>query len=82
MRDDDKILCTNFWAMEISRLGKEYETLSFTEFGELYMSGKLTNHDIITRARRRVTENNPELRGKNYTERKRQEESVREEIRG
>ena len=47
---------------------------------KMYYEGKLTNSDSITRARRKVQELCPELRGKVYKARQANQEKVKKEL--
>jgi hypothetical protein len=44
------------------------------------VNGNLPSPDTITRARRKIQEKHPELRGVNYVERQKLEKQVRENI--
>ncbi len=69
-RDDDRLLAARYWYDEISdKLHKPTEAASAMDVLRLYKDGKLTNHDTITRARRKAQEEIPALRGKTYSER-------------
>ena len=46
----------------------------------MYHKGKLTLADSITRARRKLQEEDKTLRGKNWYKRKNRQEEVRQEI--
>jgi hypothetical protein len=46
----------------------------------MYSQGQLPTADVITRARRKVQENNPSLRGKTWEERHKEAENVRKNI--
>lgn len=59
LRDDDKKLCWSYWAIE----GKAWNTMT----KEAYLSA--TSESSITRAKRKVQEEHPELRGKSYESR-------------
>jgi hypothetical protein len=76
-REDDKFIVCCFWKKECSVLG-------ITDVSGLlnaYHQGKLTNHDSVTRARRKLQELYPELRGENYEQRQNElEPEIREEI--
>ena len=51
------------------------------DFMLLYRDKELANHDSISRARRKVQEDNPLLRGERHHERKLKETAVKEELR-
>ena len=70
-RDDDELLTARVWFDELKyELAVDPYTESSVAFMQLYSKGKITTADTITRARRKVQEENKELRGNNYVERK------------
>lgn len=69
LRDDDKLLVTKLWDIELQRLNINPKTNTVSIFLSLYQQGKLSNAELIARARRKVQELNPELRGENWIER-------------
>ena len=69
LRDDDKLLVTKLWDIELQRLNINPKTNTVSIFLSLYQQGKLSNAELIARARRKVQELNPELRGVNWLER-------------
>lgn len=73
LRDDDNKLVANIWFGERK---SEYTTYFLSDYAE----GKLTPADSITRARRKLQELHPELRGKKYNERHKEEKKVRKNI--
>ncbi len=79
LRDDDEKLVTNIWYIEMQRFGTP-EKLPVTDFLALYQQGKLSTADVITRARRKVQETYPELRGNNWEERHKQSQNFRKNI--
>lgn len=78
-RDYDQVLVTNIWFFEIKKLGNP-ETMSAFEFFKLYSTGKIPTADVITRARRKVQETDPSLRGKTWEERHKEAKRVRKDI--
>lgn len=78
-RDDDQKLVTNIWYIEMKAYGNP-DTMLATDFLALYQQGKLSTADLITRARRKVQEENPQLRGKNWEERHKLSNTVRNKI--
>ena len=74
-RDCDKKLCARFWHWET-------ETKQITQpFLKAYFLGKYTNAESIMRCRRKLQENQPELRGKNYKIRQgKEQEETRTEM--
>jgi hypothetical protein len=79
LRDDDEKLVTNIWYVEMKRYGTP-ETLPVTDFLALYQQKKLSSADVITRARRKVQEQYPELRGTTWEERHKQSQTIRKNI--
>lgn len=73
LRDSDNKLVANIWNQE------KQDTDAFG-FLQLYADGKITPADSITRARRKLQELHPELRGKKYDQRHREEKKVRKNI--
>lgn len=79
LRDSDTKLIANIWCKEIG--GKKVaETTSAFCLLEAMSHGKHTSPEAIVRARRRVQEKNPFLRGQFYGQRKKSEKEVREKI--
>jgi hypothetical protein len=80
MRDSDKMLVTNFWYFELRRMGVDVDKAPISEFFAAYQSGVLSNADLITRARRKVQEENPDLRGDSWEERHKEARETRKTI--
>lgn len=80
-RDDDRRLVAHVWMNQCGGIEK-LKNLSAYDFLKSYCRNKgiLSSHDSITRARRKVQEQSPELRGNNYYKRMEQESVVRKEI--
>lgn len=80
-RDEDRKLVAHVWMIECGGL-RELQKYNAYDFLVSYCRNKkmLSSHDSITRARRKVQEEFPELRGKNYSKRMEQEKIVRNEI--
>jgi hypothetical protein len=76
-RDDDRLLVVNFWYGQLVDKKIDPKKISASTFLVYYLDGHLTNSDLITRARRKVQEENPELRGKNWNDRHKQEKEYR-----
>ncbi len=78
LRDNDNRLTAVFWAYE---LGVEnLHKMTASELLGKLSKGKLTASDTITRARRKVQEENEGLRGSNYKGRQEKEQEVRKNI--
>jgi hypothetical protein len=76
LRDSDEKLVANVWHSEIMNL----PTLTAYDVLELYANGKLTNSDYITRIRRKIQEENPDLRGTLYKERHKKQEVIKHQL--
>lgn len=83
-RNDDEKLVARYWWDELN-INKEViqvgiKSLDAIGLLRMYSEGKLTSADIITRARRKAQEENPELRGSKWKKRHDEEKLVRDEI--
>ena len=65
---------------EMSRLDKNVDEITFLEFMELYCTNKLTDAQTITRLRRQLQMQEPELRGIKYNARMANQEKVKEDL--
>jgi len=77
LRDNDRRLTCNIWWKSVSNP----ELLMFEDFIALYIKGKVPESDSITRCRRKVQEENEELRGEAWDLRHGLEDAVKEELR-
>ena len=77
LRDNDRRLTCNIWWKSVSNP----ELLMFEDFIKLYIDGKVPESDSITRCRRKVQEENEELRGESWDLRHGLEDAVKEELR-
>ena len=75
-RDCDRTLTALIWYHE----AKQKEPWNLDNFLRNYIDGKLTLADSITRARRKLQEENETLRGNKWYARKLRAEDVRQEI--
>ena len=75
LRDCDRTLTTVIWQMEASE-----NCHTFIDFLDLYQLGKITPADTITRMRRKVQEEYPELRGKLWARRKEATKVVQDQL--
>ena len=76
LRDNDRRLICNIWWKSVSNP----ELLMFEDFIELYIKGNVPESDSITRCRRKVQEDNEELRGESWDLRHGLEDIIKEEI--
>lgn len=79
-RDDDNKIISHIWRTELMLLDKDAKKISAYDFLVMYAKGELTPADYITRARRKIQEQNPELRGSKWKERHEEEKEVRQNI--
>ena len=70
LRDNDNRLCTHIWFRELKRMGLDPFTLSTADFFRLYAENTMTLGPTIKRARAKIQEENPKLRGQKYYMRK------------
>jgi hypothetical protein len=74
LRDNDTALIANIWYREFDAEQKTYDFL------KAFADGKLTNPESIRRARQKVQEEMPELRGKSYQIRHKEEKNFKEKV--
>jgi len=74
---DDKLVC-NIWYKILTK--EKVDSMSAMELLTIISNGILPSYDNISRARRKLQEDNPHLRGNNYKERHHQETGVRANI--
>lgn len=77
LRDDDKLLVTKMWDIELRKMNINPKELPISMFLSLYESNKLSDADLIKRARRKVQENNIYLRGEAWNQRHKESEITR-----
>lgn len=76
LRDNDVRLVASYYYNNISNINQ----MSAINLLEVMVNGNLPSPDTITRARRKLQEKHPELRGVNYVDRQKLEKQVRENI--
>lgn len=80
-RDDDQLLCAMIWSRLAMKQGHDVRKETGYNFLLLYVENKLVSADTITRARRKIQEERPSLRGKKYVERQKKQAQVINELR-
>ena len=70
LRDNDNRLCTHIWFRELQAMGLDPYNIPTTEFLKLYAKNKITLAPSIKRARAKIQEETPSLRGNKYFIRK------------
>jgi hypothetical protein len=78
-RDDDNKLVAYIWWKNLKNNNIPEDIIAM-DFLQLYAKNELPQADAITRARRKVQEENPELRGELYNERHQLKEEVKNNI--
>ncbi len=79
-RDNDQRLCCMIWSKALSKQGVDIRNANIYTFLSLYSDDKMPLADSITRARRKVQELKPMLRGENYAKRQAHQENVIEQL--
>ena len=77
LRDNDRRLTANIWWKSVSNP----ELLMFEDFIKLYIKGDVPESDSITRCRRKIQEENKNLRGESWDLRHGLENDIINEIR-
>lgn len=77
-RDSDKLLVLKVWAEQNPEIRKTNHPFVF--FASDWIKGKYVDPDTITRARRKIQKETPELRGEKYKIRHEEQERTRKEI--
>jgi len=78
LRDNDQALIANIWWRELVTQGKDKS--SAFEMLKVFSEGKLSNPESIRRSRQKIQEEQPELRGKSYRERHKEQDNVKEQL--
>ena len=81
-RDNDHLLCVIIWHKQLRATGYDITRMSAYDLMLKYRDKELANHDSITRARRKVQEDNELLRGDRHKERQAKQQDVKDDIRG
>jgi hypothetical protein len=79
-RDDDNLLCVIIWSRLFKKMGFDVRQEKAYDFLLAYLNNKLVAADTITRARRKLQEENILLRGNKYQERQRKQAEVRSQL--
>ena len=80
LRDDDRTLVKVMWDIELQKMNLNPKTTTVDMFLSLYENGQFSDADLIKRARRKLQENNENLRGKNWKPRHKEEVITRQTI--
>jgi hypothetical protein len=79
-KDNDNQLVAWFWKLEMEKMGYPSSNTPTSNFLKLMAWGKFTSSETITRVRRKLQEEFPELRGKNYDERQAKQSQVKKDL--
>ena len=79
-KDNDNQLVAWFWKLEMEKMGYPSSTTPTAHFLKIMAVGRLTSSDTITRVRRLIQEESPELRGKKYEERQAKQSIVKKDL--
>jgi len=86
LRDSDLKLVAQIWWMclmgALKHRFQQYELDSFKSLLKMYAKGDLPNEQSIRRVRRKIQEENPNLRGRVYEQRHQKADEFRDEIMG
>ena len=80
-RDNDKLLIARIWWEEMQAKGINPEKATARQLMDLMVDDRVTQPDTIKRARRKVQEHFPNLRGIIRTHRMQKQDKVKENIR-
>ena len=79
LRNNDNALISNIWWRQL--MASEQTDIKVSDFLYLFSHGDtLAKPESITRARRKVQEENPELRGNSYNKRQKEQEKIQSEL--
>lgn len=80
LRDNDESLSANIIYLFLDKRGFNVKKMSAFDLLNMYAKNELPTIDYITRVRRKLQEDNPELRGKNYKARQNKAEEITKQI--
>jgi hypothetical protein len=80
LRDNDERLIATIWNEELSNKGITSKEISGYDFLGYFASGELTNPESIRRTRQKLQEENVELRGLKYKERKANTKNIKGQL--
>jgi hypothetical protein len=80
LRDSDSALLAYVWARALKAMNRDLDHLDARGLLSIIAAGKMPAMESVTRSRRKLQEENPELRGQRYDQRQRQTTKVKEEL--
>lgn len=75
-RDSDEVLAVKTWVI----IHPELKQYSFADFCLQFKRGKITSYESISRARRKLQEFYPVLRGEKYLKRQNNQEKIKKQL--
>ena len=79
-KDDDRLLCVYYWHEELIEQGKSPSNMDTPDFFLMYTYGGLTEAQTITRLRRKLQMEVPELRGAKWKAKQEKQEKVKKDL--
>jgi hypothetical protein len=79
-QDDDNRLTAKFWRKELAGMGLDPFNITGSDLLAVLANGELTSSESIRRSRQRIQELNPNLRGKNYSERQKNQTDIKKQL--
>jgi len=80
LRDNDNTLMGYVWHYELDEMGLKCKEMTATDFFVHLSQGDLTSGEAITRARRKLQEENEHLRGEKYAQRHNHQTEVQDQL--
>lgn len=79
-RDNDNLLMAVIWEKQVAQKGFQIAAMTAWNLMKMMVDGHLSSTESITRARRKVQELHPELRGANYNKRQGNQADVKKQL--
>lgn len=79
-RDDDLKLISYIWYYQLKKMNYDPDKITAMQFLKLHSEDKIANSESITRCRRKIQEDIPELRGKLWKPRHRNENKIKGDL--
>ena len=80
LRSSDERLAADIWYFQLIEMGKRPSTMTAMQFLELFSKKELCSYESISRVRRKLQEENPQLRGSNYAARQAHQLDVQNQL--
>jgi hypothetical protein len=80
-RDNDSLLTAYIWDMDLKKIEKDSKIISAFDLLKMYArESVLTNAESLRRVRQKLQEDQPALRGKNWIERHKNQDEIKEQL--